>query len=54
VPPGTPDDVASAVLRTAGAQDYTATVEDLLTGDGVSNAGRSDRRAANPDTPRRA
>ena len=47
VPPDTPDDVAQAALRTAADQDNTATVEDIIAGNGV----RPDRPTATPATP---
>lgn len=36
VPPGTPGGVARAVLRSAATSNATATVEDILTGNGIT------------------
>jgi hypothetical protein len=49
VPPDTPEDVAQAALRTAAGQDNTATVEDILAGNGV----RPDRPTSTPAAPGR-
>jgi hypothetical protein len=49
VPPNTPGGAARAVLRSAAAENSTATVEDILAGNGVQTG----RRTANPSTPRR-
>jgi hypothetical protein len=50
VPPDTPDDVAQEALRAAAGQDNTATVEDILAGNGV----RPDRPISTPVAPGRA
>jgi len=47
MPPDTPDDVAHAALQTAGGHDNTATVEDILAGNGA----RPDRHTSTPVVP---